>query len=344
MIALPGLTLATGRPEDAANILRTFARYVADGLLPNNFPDSAGVIPGYNTVDATLWYAHAIRAYHTATGDTALVDTLLPVLRDIADRHITGTRYGIGVDPADGLLRAGEPGVQLTWMDAKIGDWVVTPRIGKPVEINALWYNLLRTLEGFLAERGDPAAATYRALAERAGASFRARFVHPDHGYLADVVDSPEGDDWTLRPNQIFAVALPEPLLAGDAARAVVDVVGGALLTSYGLRSLAPDHLAYHGDYGGDPARRDSGYHQGPVWSWLIGGYVEAHYRAYGDRDAALGLLSPFVDHLRDAGLGSISEILEGDPPHMPRGCIAQAWGVGEVLRVWRLHDREVRI
>lgn len=339
MIALPGLALSTGRPEDAAGILRTFARYVADGLLPNNFPDHAGVIPGYNTVDATLWYAHAIRAFHTATGDTALVAELLPVLRDIADHHIHGTRYGIGIDPSDGLLRAGEPGVQLTWMDAKIGDWVVTPRIGKPVEINALWYNLLRALAGFLAERGDPDAGEYAMLAERVRMSFRARFIHPDHGFLADVVDGPDGDDWTLRPNQIFAVALPEPLLEGADAKAVVDAVGSALLTSYGLRSLNPDHIAYRGDYGGDAFRRDSGYHQGPVWTWLIGAYVEAHYRIYGDREAALALMHPFENHLRDACLGSVSEILEGDPPHLPRGAVAQAWGVAEVLRVWRQLD-----
>jgi glycogen debranching enzyme len=343
MIALPGLTLATGRPEDAAGILRTFARYVVDGLLPNNFPDHAGVIPGYNTVDATLWYAHAIRAYHQATGDDALIDELLPVLRDIADHHIAGTRYGIGVDPDDGLLRAGESGVQLTWMDAKIGDWVVTPRMGKPVEINALWYNLLRTLAGYLAERDDRAAATYRDLAGRARTSFRARFIHPEHGYLADAVDGPDGDDWTLRPNQIFAVALPEPLLEGAEARAVVDAVASALYTSYGLRSLDPAHMAYHGDYGGDSFRRDSGYHQGPVWTWLIGGYVEAYARVYGG-DAARELLRPFADHLCDACLGSVSEILEGDPPHTPRGCVAQAWGVAELLRVWRQLDREVGV
>jgi predicted glycogen debranching enzyme len=336
MIALPGLTLSTGRPAASAGILHTFDRYVADGLLPNNFPDSAGVIPGYNTVDATLWYVHAIRAYQATTGDTSLVDALLPVLRDIADKHIVGTRYGIGMDPADALLRAGEPGVQLTWMDAKIGDYVVTPRIGKPVEVNALWYNLLRALAGFLAERGDTEAERYHALAERVRASFRARFVHSQQGYLADVIDGPEGDDWTMRPNQIFAVSLPEALLEGEEARRVVDAVGNTLLTSYGLRSLTQDHIAYHGGYGGDSAQRDSGYHQGPVWTWLIGAYVEAHYRVYGDRDAALNLLLPFVDHLRDAGLGSISEILEGDPPHLPRGCIAQAWGVAEVLRVWR--------
>jgi predicted glycogen debranching enzyme len=338
MIALPGLTLATGRPEEAAGILRTFARYVADGLLPNNFPDSAGVIPGYNTVDATLWYAEAIRAYHAATGDEALVSDLLPVLAEIAERHIVGTRYHIHVDPADGLLYAGEPGVQLTWMDAKIGDWVVTPRVGKPVEINALWYNLLRTLAGFLRTRGDAAAADrYDQLADQARDSFRRRFIRSDIEHLADVVDGPDGDDWTLRPNQIFAVSLHHPLLAGTAARRVVDSTARALLTSYGLRSLDPAHPDYCGTYIGTPRQRDGVYHQGPVWTWPIGAFAEAHYRVYGDREAALGLLRPFEHHLRDACLGSVSEILEGDPPHLPRGAIAQAWGVSEVLRVWRL-------
>ena len=336
MIALPGLTLATGRPDDAATILRTFARYLADGLLPNNFPDSAGVVPGYNTVDATLWYVHAIRAYERATSDRTLVDTLLPAVRDIAEQHIAGTRYGIGVDPADGLLRAGEPGVQLTWMDAKIGDWVVTPRTGKPVEINALWYNLLRTLASWLRERGDAQAQRYDTMADQARDSFRARFAHPDRDHLADVVDGPDGDDWTLRPNQIFAVSLPHPLLDGTAAERVVSAIGRALFTSYGLRSLGPNQPAYRGDYGGDAYRRDSGYHQGPAWTWLLGAFVEAHYRVYDDRDAALTLLRPIEDHLRDAGLGSVSELLEGDTPHVPRGCVAQAWGVAEVLRVWR--------
>jgi predicted glycogen debranching enzyme len=340
MISLPGLTLATGRPEDAAAILSTFARYVADGLLPNNFPDHSGVIPGYNTVDATLWYVLAVYAYYQATDDVALVDQLLPVLRDIIDWHRRGTRYRIGVDPADGLLHAGEPGVQLTWMDAKVGDWVVTPRIGKPVEINALWYNALRILASFLTERGDIAAQEYSALADKVRTSFRSRFFHPNQSHLADVVDSPEGDDFTLRPNQIFAVSLPFPLLDGAEAAQVVDAVSRKLFTSYGLRSLSPDNPAYHVDYGGDQARRDGAYHQGPVWTWLMGAYVEAHYRVYRDPHAALALLQPFEDHLRNAGLGSISEILEGDAPHLPNGCIAQAWGVAEVLRVWRELER----
>jgi predicted glycogen debranching enzyme len=337
MISLPGLTLATGRESDAANILRTFARYVADGLLPNNFPDRSGTVPGYNTVDATLWYVLAVHAYYRATGDASLVDDLLPTLRDIAACHISGTRYGIGVDPADGLLRAGEPGVQLTWMDAKIGDWVVTPRTGKPVEINALWYNALRILSEFVTERDPRAASDLVAAAEQARAAFRARFRRDDLEHLADVVDGPDGDDWTIRPNQIFAVSLPFPLLEKDEGRQVLNAVGRNLLTSYGLRSLAPGDPAYKGNYDGDQFHRDGVYHQGPVWTWLIGPYVEAYLKLTGDRAGARRVLEPFVHHLRDAGLGSVSEILEGDAPHLPRGCIAQAWGVAEALRAWRL-------
>jgi predicted glycogen debranching enzyme len=340
MIALPGLTLSTGRAHEGANILRTFARYVDQGLLPNNFPDAAGALPGFNTVDATLWYVVAIAAYEQVTGDASLVDDLLPLLRSIVEWHVRGTHYGIGVDPSDGLLRAGEPGVQLTWMDAKVGDWVVTPRIGKPVEINALWYNVLRILEAFLIARTDGAAAAgYGAMAERARASFHQRFWRPDAQHLADVVDGPSGDELALRPNQIFALSLPYPVLEGAQAAAVLDAVGRALLTGLGLRSLSPDDPAYHGSYTGDQVQRDGAYHQGPVWSWLIGAYVEAHFRLHRDAPAALALLQPFAHHLFDAGLGSVSEILEGDAPHLPRGCIAQAWGVAEVLRVWRLLD-----
>jgi len=336
MIALPGLTLSTGRPEDAAEILRAFGRFVADGLLPNNFPDRAGATPGYNTADASLWYVLAVRAYHEATGDDGLVDALLPVLRKILEQHIQGTHYGIGMDPADGLLRAGTPGLQLTWMDAKVGDWVVTPRIGKPVEINALWYNALRATAALLAPRGEAAAVRYDALADRARDAFRARFVRPGRESLADVVDGPDGDDLALRPNQILAVSLPFPLLAGREAAAVVDAVGRALFTTYGLRSLSPGAANYHGEYAGDVFRRDSAYHQGPAWAWLIGAFAEAHHRVHGDRTQALDLLNAFEYHLRDAGLGTISEIFEGDPPHLPRGCVAQAWSVAEVLRVWR--------
>lgn len=342
VIALPGLTLATGRTEEAATILRTIARYVADGLAPNNFPDTSGAAPGYNTADASLWYVMAVRAYHEATGDARLVDDLLPVLRDIVDSHVRGTRYGIGVDPDDGLLRAGladgPDGVatQLTWMDAKVGDWVVTPRVGKPVEINALWYNVLCALTAFLSARHDAASGGYDELAERVRVSFLARFTRPGQGHLADVVDGPHGDDLSMRPNQIFAVSLPVPLLEDAEAIAVVDAVGRDLFTTYGLRTLDPGNAAYRGSYDGGQLQRDGAYHQGTAWVWLLGAYVEAYRRVHRDPAGALAILQVFEHHLRDAGLGSVSEIFDGDPPHLPRGCIAQAWSVAEVLRVWR--------
>jgi predicted glycogen debranching enzyme len=226
----------------------------------------------------------------------------------------------------------------LTWMDAKVGDWVVTPRIGKPVEINALWYNVVRTVADFIRAGGNAAAASrYGDMADRTRASFRNRFMRADLAHLADVVDGPDGDDWSIRPNQIFALSLPYPILEGNEARAVLDAAGRSLLTSFGLRSLDPDDPAFRGTYGGDQVQRDGSYHQGPVWSWLLGAYAEAHYRIDGDRDGALAVLRPVGDHLRDAGLGSVSEIFEGDPPHLPRGCVAQAWGVAEALRVLRM-------
>ncbi len=343
MIALPGLALATGRTGEAADVLRTFARYIADGLCPNNFPDDSGTPPGYNTADATLWYLLAVRAYHEAMGDEALVDELLPALHEIVERHRTGTRYGIGMDARDGLLRAGAPGLQLTWMDAKVGDWVVTPRTGKPVEINALWYNALRTMAAIYATRDAQMAQEYEALAARVRESFCKRFVRTDSPHLFDVVDGPDGDDPSIRPNQIFAVSLPFPLLDGAAAAGVVDAVGRDLLTSGGLRSLEPGEPAYRGAYGGDQAQRDGAYHQGTVWCWLLGPYAEAHYRVYRDAQLALAMLRPLEDHLRDAGLGTISEIMDGDPPHTPRGCIAQAWSVAETLRVWQKLQAAIR-
>jgi predicted glycogen debranching enzyme len=336
MIALPGLTLSTARADDAAEILRAFAPYVTDGLLPNNFPDRAAVTPDYNTADASLWYVLAVRAYHEATGDLRLVQDVLEPIREIVDHHLHGTRYGIGVDPADGLLRAGEPGVQLTWMDAKVGDWVVTPRIGKPVEINALWYNALRVFAGLLTAVGGDGASRYHALADRVRGSFRSRFVRPGLTHLADVVDGPGGDDFTLRPNQIFAVSLPFPLLDDAEAAMVVDAVARTLLTSYGLRSLSPNHPDYRGAYVGDMRERDGAYHQGTAWGWLLGPFAEAYARTRGDTAGALAWLAPIAHHLRDAGMGSVSEIFEADPPHAPRGCIAQAWSVAEILRVWR--------
>jgi len=344
MIALPGLTLATGRPELAADILKTFAGYVSEGMLPNRFPD-AGETPEYNTVDATLWYFHAVDAYLRHTGDLDLARELYPVLVDIVDWHQRGTRYAIHADPEDGLLHAGEPGVQLTWMDAKVGERVITPRIGKPVEVNALWHHALRVMADFAERFGDAwAAGQYRAQAERVAEAFRARFWYTAGGYLCDVIDGPEGAlgadgrrcDATLRPNQILAVALPHALLDQDQAKAVVDICARRLWTSHGLRSLDPADPSYHGSYRGGPAERDGAYHQGRVWSWLAGPFVTAHHRVHGDTAAARGYLAAFEQHLADAGLGSISEIFDGDPPHRADGCFAQAWGVAEVLRAWR--------
>lgn len=340
MIAIPGLLLATGRSEEAGGVLRTFAHYLQDGLIPNNFPDHAGAEPGYNTADATLWFVLAIRAQAEATGDGRLIDELLPALRGIVEAHITGTVHGIGVDPADGLLQAREDGVQLTWMDAKVGDHVITPRAGKPVEVNALWYNVLRTTAGWCRARGEAGTADrYDALAGRVKASFSARYVRTGTSHLADVVDGPAGDDWSLRPNQLFAVSLPEPLVEGSVAAGVVDSCARSLLTSFGLRSLAPDQPGYTGRYAGGPAQRDGAYHEGTVWAWLMGPFVEAYLRVHGDVTAARTLLEPLIDHVGEAGLGSISEIFDGDPPHTARGCIAQAWSVAELLRVWRKLD-----
>jgi predicted glycogen debranching enzyme len=337
MIALPGLCLATGRHEEAATILRSFARFVRDGLLPNNFPDRAADAPEHHTIDASLWYPLAVRAHAIATGSGELVDELLPALRSILDAHLAGTSFGIGLDPADGLLRGGAEGYQLTWMDARVDGWVVTPRRGKPVEIQALWINALRIVGAWLVERRDAGetGAQYLAVAERAAASFLPRFWRPELGYLADVVDGPEGDEVALRPNQLLALSLPYPLVTDEQARAVVEVVGRELAVPLGLRSLAPSDPAYRPRFQGDRRFRDAGYHQGTVWTWLIGPYAEAVASVHGPA-AGLEVLRPFEAHLRDAGLGSVSEVLEPEPPFDPRGCPAQAWGVAEVLRVWR--------
>jgi predicted glycogen debranching enzyme len=332
MISLPGLTLTTGRSEVARSILQTFARYVDQGMLPNRFPD-AGETPEYNTVDATLWYVEAIRLYFDATGDESLLHELFPILAEIIDWHCRGTRYNIHLDPSDGLLYAGEAGVQLTWMDAKVGDWVITPRIGKPIEVNALWYNALRTIAKVARQIGKP-YQEYEALADRTLAKFD-RFWNDDLGYCYDVLDSPNGPDASLRPNQIFAVSLPESPLPFHQQRQVVDVCGRWLLTSHGLRSLAPSHPDYQGHYGGNSYDRDRVYHQGTVWGWLLGPFALAHFRVYGDPTQAHQFLEPMAHHLTAHGLGSLSEIFDGDAPFTPRGCIAQAWTVAEVLRAW---------
>lgn len=332
MISLPGLTLTTGRPEVARSILRTFARYVDQGMLPNRFPD-AGEMPEYNTVDATLWYFESVRLYYYATEDEALLHELFPVLAEIIDWHCRGTRYNIHLDATDGLLYAGTAGVQLTWMDAKIGDWVVTPRTGKPIEVNALWYNALRTMANFARQIGKP-YQEYDALADRTLSKFD-RFWNNELGYCYDVLDTPDGHDASLRPNQLFAVSLPESPLPPTQQRHIVDICGQMLLTSHGLRSLAPDHPQYQGHYGGNSYQRDSVYHQGTAWGWLLGSFALSHLRVYGNPAQARQFLEPMANHLTAHGLGSLSEIFDGNAPFMPRGCIAQAWTVAEVLRVW---------
>jgi len=335
MIALPGLTLATGRPERARSILRTFARFVDRGLLPNRFPD-AGQQPEYNTADATLHYFEAIRLYHAATGDDELLRELVPLLADIVAWHERGTRHGIRVDPQDALLTCGEAGVQLTWMDAKVGDWVVTPRRGKPVEINALWYSALGTLADFAERLQKPElAAAHRRRAAQVKQGF-ARFFNPATGHCWDVLDGPDGNDARLRPNQLLAVSLFHSPLEPGQQKAVVDACAQNLVTSHGLRSLGPGEPGYLGRYEGDVRSRDGAYHQGTVWSWLIGPFALAHFRVYGDAAQARSYLGPLLQHLQAHGLGTISEIFDGDPPHRPRGCIAQAWSVGEWLRAHR--------
>jgi predicted glycogen debranching enzyme len=342
MIALPGLTVATGRYQVAATILRTFAVHVSNGMLPNRFPDG-GETPEYNTVDATLWFFHALDQYDRDSGDRSLAAELYPLLADIIDWHLRGTRYGIAVDDADGLLTAGQDGVQLTWMDAKLDDWVVTPRIGKCVEINALWYNALRLMQRFASRLNDGSdTARYRQAADLAEQGFQ-RFWNPARKALYDVIDGPEGEpavhgrryDGRLRPNQIFAVSLPHSPLAPARQKAVVDICARELLTSHGLRSLAPGEPGYVGHYRGGPRERDGAYHQGTVWAWLIGPFVDAHYRVYGDAASARSFLEPLMLHLDAACLGSISEVFDAEPPFAARGCFAQAWSVAEVLRAW---------
>jgi predicted glycogen debranching enzyme len=332
MIALPGLTLTTGRPEAARRILTTFARFVDGGMLPNVFPD-AGERPEYNTVDAALWYVEAVRAYHESTGDATAPRELFPALEQIVRGYAAGTRYGIRVDPADGLVAAGEPGVQLTWMDARVGDWVVTPRTGKPVEINALWYNALVAMAGLARVLGRP-SAEWEAMAARAAAGF-ARFWNAEAGYCYDVIDGPAGPEAALRPNQILAVSLPASALPAARQRQVVDACARRLLISYGLRSLAPGEPGYQARYAGGPRERDGAYHQGTAWAWLLGPFALAYDRVHGDRAAARALLEPMAQHLGEYGVGFIAEVFDAEPPFAPGGCIAQAWSVAETLRAW---------
>jgi len=337
MISLPGITLTTGRPEIAKPILATFANFIDQGMLPNRFPDGQSE-PQYNTIDATLWYFQAIRSYFEATDDDELLTLLFPKLDEIITAHINGTRYNIKIDPNDGLLAGGEVGTQLTWMDAKVGDSVITPRMGKPIEVNALWYNALCAMVLFAKQIGMP-FDKYQKMADTTKNSF-SKFWNNQKNYCFDVIDGPNGDDPTLRPNQLFAVSLPESLLSSDQQKSIVDICAANLLTSHGLRSLAPSDSEYIGIYSGDQFHRDSAYHQGTVWAWLIGPFIRAHLRVYNDADFALQLLQSLADHQKTAGLGTISEIFDGDAPYYPKGCIAQAWSVAEVLRVYQIIEQ----
>jgi predicted glycogen debranching enzyme len=335
MISLEGLTLSTRRVREAGYILRTFAHYVRDGLIPNMFPD--GQREGlYHTADASLWFFHAIERYTVTTGDDETLRKLLPVMLDIIRHHLRGTRFNIHIDPADGLFAQGAEGYQLTWMDAKVGDWVVTPRRGKAVELNALWYNALCLAQSWTQQFGGGEDLDLAGHAARARESFNRRFWYEKGGYLYDVVDGEKGDDTSCRPNQVFAIALPHPVLERERWEPVMKVVRERLLTPAGLRSLAPGEPEYKSRYYGDLRARDAAYHQGTVWAWLIGPYIDAALKLPGTKRQELrDLLTSFDQHLDEACVGQISEVFDADPPFLPRGCVAQAWSVAEVLRCW---------
>ncbi|HEX5151188.1 MAG TPA: amylo-alpha-1,6-glucosidase [Parafilimonas sp.] len=336
MIALPGLCLSTGRYEDAKKIIAAFAQSMSMGMLPNRFQDN-NEPPEYNNVDGTLWYFIAVYKYLQHTNDTRFIlDEILPVLKNIIDWHFKGTRYNIHVDE-DGLLYAGEKGQQLTWMDARIGDWVVTPRMGKPVEIQALWYNTLKIFTALLELNDQPNdAGLMNVSAEKANNSFNEKFWYAEGNYLYDVIDENGNPDATLRPNQLFAASLPFPLINEERTAAVLKIVKEKLYTPVGLRSLTPDDKQYVGIYGGDVVKRDSAYHQGTVWSWLLGSYIDVMMKVdkkYG-KEKATNIIHHFSNHLNEGCIGSVSEIMDAEGDHYPRGCIAQAWGVSEILRV----------
>ncbi|HZS49415.1 MAG TPA: amylo-alpha-1,6-glucosidase [Bryobacterales bacterium] len=336
LISLPGLTLVTGRPEIARDVLIGMARYADRGMLPNRFPET-GAAPEYNTADASLWFFEAVRAFLDSQEDYDFVEAgLYKALTDIIAWHVRGTRYGIHVD-SDGLLASGAPGVQLTWMDAKVGDWVVTPRCGKPVEIQALWYNALRIMEDLARRFRDHAgAAEYARMADLANRSFNAQFWNEAEGCFYDVINGAERDG-SMRPNQVIALSLPHGMAPRERCVRALDAIERDLLTPYGLRTLSPRDPRYRGRYEGGPSSRDAAYHQGTVWPWLMGPFLTAYIKAHGRTSEVLGRaaawLQPFAQHLSEAGLGQISEIFEGDFPHRPCGCIAQAWSVAELLR-----------
>ncbi|MEP6885846.1 MAG: amylo-alpha-1,6-glucosidase [Gammaproteobacteria bacterium] len=344
MISLPGLATSLGRYDVAAGILRTYAGFVDGGMLPNCFPDR-GEAPQYNTADATLWMFLALDDYLQARRDPDLARDMFPVLMSIVHAHEDGTRFGIRVDPADGLLRAGAPGTQLTWMDAKHGEQVFTPRIGKPVEINALWLNALDVAARLAARlRRADEKKFCQSLLDRATLNF-GRFWNEQRSCLYDVIDVDGGGDLDarIRPNQILAVSLPHCTLNTGQMRAVVDTCARELVTSYGLRSLSPQESGYLGRYQGDAGQRDAAYHMGTAWGWLLGPFSRAHYRVHGDARLALSFLSPMAEHLESACVGTLGEIFDGDAPHSARGCFAQAWSVAEILRSWLYLERRLR-
>jgi len=341
MISLPGLCLSTARYEDAKKIIAAFAKNVSMGMLPNRFTDN-NEPPEYNNVDGTLWYFVAIYKYLEHTNDTEFIlKEILPVLKNIIDWHFKGTRYNIHVDE-DGLLYAGEKGVQLTWMDAKIGDWVVTPRMGKPVEIQALWYNTLNIFSKLLEMNGQEEDARIVCIdANKAKKSFLQKFWFEEGYYLYDVIDEKENPDATLRPNQLFAISLPFALIEGEQAEAVLKIMEEQLYTPVGLKSLPKSDVHYVPVYGGDTYHRDSSYHEGTVWSWLLGPYIDALMKSESENKKAKAkkVIEDFKYHLNEGCIGSVSEIFDADEPHHPRGCVAQAWGVAEILRVIKDYD-----
>lgn len=339
MISLPGLLVTNGRLAEAKAVLRRYARFVDHGQIPNRLPD--GTVPAeYNTIDASLWFFEAIERYLEASRDDDFLAEIYPTVTDMIQWHRTGTRFGIGVDDSDGLLTGGAPGLQLTWMDARVGDWVVTPRRGKPVEVNALWYNCLRLMDTW-ARRLHRPGSDYRDRADQVYESFNRRFWNAERGYLYDVVDGVDGDDAKLRPNQIFSIALTYPTLDARRWDSVLRHVDDKLMTPAGLRTLSPDDPSYVGHYGGDQRSRDAAYHQGTVWPWLLGAYADATRRAGRDFDRLRAALDHLTGSTFGLGLGSIGEVFDGDPPHAPGGCIAQAWSVAEVLRAWQRISQE---
>jgi len=333
MIALPGLAIGTGRIEEAFSILETFAAHARDGLLPNLFPDGSGD-PKYNTVDASLLFIQAVRAWFEATRDEQGLARLWPTVRSIIHHYTAGTRHGIVVDETDGLLRAGEPGLQLTWMDARVDERVITPRIGKPVEINALWHSCLAIAADFARRLGE-SDAEHESARRRVARGFE-RFWNPGTSCLFDVLDGPEGDDPSIRPNQLFALSLAPAILDRERARSALEVIGARLLVPMGVRTLDPESPDYVPFYEGTPSERDAGYHQGTAWPWLLGPWFKAWRRVCPERTPAAAdrLLNDLRDHLLQGGLGSVSEILDADAPHLPRGCFAQAWSVASMLEI----------